>query len=179
MHTTKSLITTAALALILTGCTGNGKSTPTPQNFTEGLNKHFLDHSDCLLTDTRFPYETTDREQTKQLDSLMKALLLEKTAEPAIHESRYTPTKEGERYAPRFCYGHRDITSIDSYTPVAVNNGFKETTVTYHYTMKEVPVWAKTPEVQAAFPAMALATTGQATGKATLAQTPTGWQIPD
>jgi hypothetical protein len=179
MHKTKAFLASAALSIILTGCTGNGESTPTPENFTKAINKHFLDHNECLLSNTRFPFETTDREQTKQMDSLVKASLLEKTVEPAIHVSRYTVSKEGERFAPRFCYGHRDVTAIDSFTPLAVNNGFKECTVNYHYALKEVPIWAKTPEVQAAFPDMAQATTSQSTAKILLAQTPTGWQVPD
>jgi hypothetical protein len=179
---TDGICKTATCAIVfcfaMAGCTG-GKSAPTSANFIQALNKHFLDHADCLLVDTRFPYETTDREKTKQMDSLVKALLLDKSEEKSIHASRYTPTTIGARFAPRFCYGHRDITSIDSFTPLAVANGFNETTVTYHYSMKEVPVWAKTPEVQASFPIMALATSGQATDKAILAQTPVGWQVPD
>lgn len=160
------------------GCSSS-KSRPTPENFTAGLNKHFLEHPDCLLENTRFPLETTDRNKTKQMDSLVKALLLEKTEEMSIHASRYTVATSGVRFAPRFCYGHREVTSIDSFTPPAPVNGFNQTTVTYHYVMKEVPVWAKTPEVQAAFPVMAEATSGEATGKAALAQTPVGWQVPD
>jgi hypothetical protein len=162
----------------IAGCTG-GKSAPTTANFTEALNKHFLDHTDCLLTDVRFPFETSDRDKTKQMDSLVKALLLEKSVEMSIHASRYTVTTSGTRFAPRFCYGHREVTSIDGFTPPAVANGFNETTVTYHYAMKEIPVWAKTPEVLAAFPDMALATSGLASGKAILAQTPVGWQVPE
>jgi hypothetical protein len=173
-------LTAATLAVITlaTGCNG-GKSAPTPANFTLAINSHFLDHTDCLFSDTRFPFETSDPEKTKQMDSLVKALLLEKFSEPAIHVSRYTVTSAGTRFAPRFCYGHRTVTSIDSFTPIAVNDGFKETTVTYSYTMKEVPVWAIGHDVQAAFPEMARATTSQVTAKATLAQTPVGWQIPD
>ncbi len=45
--------------------------------------------------------------------------------------------------------------------------------------MKDVPVWAKTAEVKAAFPAMAEAISGHATSKATLAKTLTGWQVPE
>jgi hypothetical protein len=176
--TCKAVACALAFCFVLAGCTG-GKSAPTSANFIQALNKHFLDHADCLLVDTRFPYETTDREKTKQMDSLVKALLLDKSEEKSIHASRYTTTTTGTRFAPRFCYGHREITSIDSFTPLAVANGFKETTVIYHYSMKEVPVWAKTPEVQASFPGMALATSGQATDKAILAQTPVGWQVPD
>jgi hypothetical protein len=170
-----ALVFVAALA---SGC-NTGKSAPTPANFTQAINNHFLDHPDCLMSDTRFPFETSDPAKTKQMDSLVKSLLLEKSVEASIHVSRYTVASPGTRYAPRFCYGHREVTSIDSFTPIAVNDGFKETTVTYNYTMKEVPVWAISHDVQAAFPEMTRATTGQVTAKATLAQTPVGWQIPD
>jgi hypothetical protein len=173
---TLGLLTTAVL--ILTAC-NNGKSAPTNDNFTQGLNNYFLDHTECLLPNTRFPLEVTDKDQIKQMDTLVKATLLDKTIDPGVHTARYTPTTVGARYAPHFCYGHREIVSIDSSSPLAVSNGFKTTTVTYHYRMEDTPVWAKTADVQAAFPAMADATSGQATGKATLAQTPVGWQVPD
>ncbi len=180
----KTRIKRVALLLVLafiggtTGCVSS-KSRATPENFIAGLNKHFLDHADCLLDNTRFPYETTERDKTKQMDSLVKALLLEKTEEMSIHASRYTVTPAGARYAPRFCYGHREVASIDSFTSPVAANGFNETSVTYRYAMKEVPVWAKTPEVEAAFPKMAAATSGQSVGKTTMAQTPVGWQVPD
>jgi hypothetical protein len=170
--------TTLAFVALTSAC-NTGKSAPTPANFTLAINNHFLDHPDCLFSDTRFPFETSDPAKTKQLDSLVKSLLLNKSVESSIHVSRYTVAPAGTRYAPRFCYGHREVTSIDSFTPIVISDGFKETTVTYRYTMKEVPVWAISPDVQAAFPEMARATTGQVTAKATLAQTPVGWQIPD
>jgi hypothetical protein len=171
-------ITALALAALASGC-NSGKSAPTPSNFTLAINNHFLDHPDCLFSDTRFPFETTDPVKTKQLDSLVKSLLLDKSVESSIHVSRYTVTPTGTRYAPRFCYGHRQVTSIDGFTPIAVNQGFKETTVTYSYTMKEIPVWALSHDVQAAFPDMARATSSQVTAKATLAQTTVDWQVPD
>jgi hypothetical protein len=174
----KVVFFSSALWFAATGCT-SGKSAPNSANFIQALNKHFLDHTDCLFSDIRFPYETSDREKTRQMDTLVKVLLLDKSEEMSIHASRYTPTATGARFAPRFCYGHREITSIDSFTPPAVANGFNETTVVYKYSMKEVPVWAKSPGVQAAFPDMARATSGEATGKATLAQTPVGWQVPE
>jgi hypothetical protein len=177
---TALLLTAAVLTLasLTSGC-NSGKSAPTPANFTQAINNHYLDHADCLFSDTRFPFETSDPAKTKQMDSLVKSLLLEKSVESSIHVSRYTVTPAGTRYAPHFCYGHREVTSIEGSTPIAVVDGFKETTVSYSYTMKEVPVWALSKEIQAAFPEMARATTSQVTAKATLAQTPVGWQIPD
>jgi hypothetical protein len=169
----------ALISLVFTGCNDTGKAAATPANFTLGINNHYLERPDCLFPDTRFPFETSDAEKTKQLDTLVKNLLLEKSVETAIHVSRYTVAPAGTRYAPRFCYGHREVTGINSFTPVAVTNGFKETNVTYSYTMKEVPVWAESHDIQAAFPAMARATTSQATDTITLAQSPVGWQVPD
>src|SRR5258708_32230440 len=138
-----------AFCALASGC-NTGKSAPTPANYTLAINHHFLDHPDCLLSDTRFPFETSDPARTKQLDSLAKSLLLDKSVESSIHVSRYTVTPAGTRYGPRFCYGHREVTSIASFTPIAISDGFKETTVTYSYTMKEVPVWAIAHDVQAA-----------------------------
>jgi hypothetical protein len=170
-----AVLASAAFAL---GC-NTGKSAPTPANFMLAINNHYLDHPDCLFSDTRFPFETSDPAVTKQMDALVKSLLLDKSVENSIHVSRYTVTTTGTRYAPHFCYGHRQVTSIDSFTPVAVTDGFKETTVAYSYTMKETPVWALSHDIQAAFPDMARATTSQVTAKATLAQSPVGWQIPE
>jgi hypothetical protein len=175
-----NLLKSALICILLLpfgGC--HSKSAPTSENFIQGINKHFIDHPDCLLSNITFPYETTDPKQTAQMDSLVKSQLLEKTVEMSIHVSRYTVSTVGTRYAPRFCYGHRVANTIDNFTQPAVANGFKETQVTYHYTMEDVPVWAKSPEVLKAFPAMAEIISGHATGVATLAQTPVGWQVPD
>jgi len=177
LATTAFTLLTIATLSITTGC--NSKAKPTPENFTHAINAHFLDHPDCLFVDTKFPYATADPVKTKQMNTLVKATLLESSFEYSVHTTRYTPTTTGARYAPRFCYGHRTVTSIDSFTPPAVANGFPETQVTYHYKMQDVPVWAKSPDVLSAFPDMAAKTSGEATDKITLAQTVAGWQVPD
>lgn len=173
--------TVALLAIIslssTLGC--NSKNKPTPENFTDTLNAYFIEHPDCLLSDVRFPYETSDPAKTKQLNTLVKSQLLDVSVETAIHTSRFTVKPAGARYAPHFCFGHRVITSIDSWTPLTVVNGFRQTQVTFHYNMQDVPVWAKSDEVLAAFPKLATATSGHASDHATLAQTIAGWQVPD
>jgi hypothetical protein len=168
----------ALLPLTLTGC--HSKTAATPANFTIGLNAYLLAHPDCLLPQApRFPYETSDPAESKQMNALVAAEMLTVEEERSIHVSRYTPTDTGARAAPRFCYGHRVVSSIDSFTPTAQVNGFPETTVAYHYTMEEVPVWAKSEQMRSAFPAMAHNLSGTASDKATLAVTMTGWQVPD
>jgi hypothetical protein len=166
--------------ILLAGVGCHSKTAATPANFTATLNAYFLEHPDCLFPQApRFPYETSDPTETTQMNALAKEQMLTVEEERSIHVSRYTPTDAGVRAAPRFCYGHRTIASIDSFTPPAQANGFMETQVAYHYTMDEVPVWAESDGMRAAFPAMALATSGSATGKATLASTMAGWSVPD
>lgn len=173
------MIVPLALSFIaFLGC--HSKSAATPENFITGLNAHFADHPDCLLPKApRFPHETSDPMETKQMNALTNSKLLTVAQEPSIHVSRYTPTDIGARYAPRFCFGHRVVSAVDSFTPPSQANGFTETTVHYRYTMQDVPVWAKSAEVQAAFPALAQALKGDSNGTATLAGTMVGWQVPD
>lgn len=180
MRSFKAFAASFSLVLLLSGSgCAPSKSAPTPENFTNAINAYFIEHHDCLLSNIRFPYETTDKTETRQLDSLVKSLLLDKGEEASIHSSRYTVTPAGQRYAPRFCYGNREVTSIDGSTPLTVVNGFRQTTVTYHYVIKDVPVWAKSPDVLAAFPQMSQAISGTSTAKITLAQTTASWQVPD
>ncbi len=175
--TNKTRLMLLTLALLPIAC--DTKAKPTPENYLHTLNAYFSDRSECLLPDGRFPFETSDPAEAKRMDTLVAAQLLTVTHEPAIHVSRYVPTTLGEKSAPHFCYGHRNVTTIDSSTPLTPANGFNETQVTYHYSMKDVPIWAKTPSVQAAFPDMGAKTTGSTEDKATLAQTRVGFQVPD
>jgi hypothetical protein len=171
-----------AVILILTAISGcnSGKAAPTPANFMQTLNTSFLTRNECLFPESpRFPLETSDPTQRKQFDALVKATLLTVAQESAIHVSRYSVSTTGARYAPRFCYGHRNVTAIDSFTPPAPVNGFPQTRVTYRYTIADVPVWAKTPDVEAAFPQMAHAISTESTAQASLAQTVAGWTVPD
>lgn len=164
--------------LLLSGC--HSKSAATADNFLKGLNAHFADHPECLLPDApQFPVETTDPIRTKQMDALVTAQLLKVSVERDIHASRYVTTPAGERLAPRFCYGHRVATAVESFTPPAQKNGFPESDVVYRYHVEDVPVWAESQAVRDAFPAMAKQTAGDASDHATLAATITGWQVPE
>ncbi len=173
-----TFIAAALLALPFAGCSST--SSATTEHFLAGLSAHFVDHPSCLFPDApSFPIETTDPARTKQLNALVEAKMLDVAVEHDIHASRYTTTEMGVRYAPRFCYGHRTATTIDSFTPPAPHNGFPETQVVYHYKIQDVPVWARSEAMRQAFPAMAVETSGTASDKATLAGTIAGWQVPD
>lgn len=182
MPISSRLLTTALgcalLGLPLAGC--KSASAPTPENFTKGLTKYLADHPDCLYkTALRFPYETSDTVEIKQLDTLVASKLLEKGTEPAIHITRYKVSDYGQKSAPRFCYGFRHVTGIETYTPPAkAASGFNESKVTYRYKLQDTPVWAKSAAVQAAYPDMAKAVTAPAPATISLAQTGVGWQVP-
>ena len=169
----------ALTALTFSGC--HSPSDPSPENFTKGLTKFLADHPDCLYkTALRFPYETSDKDEIRQLDALVTNKLLEKGTEPAIHITRYSVSDYGQKSAPRFCYGFRHVTGIASYTPPAkAASGFNESKVTYNYSLEDTPVWAKSAGVMAAFPDEAKAVSGASSATITLAQTGVGWQVPD
>jgi hypothetical protein len=173
---------TASLALsaavLTSGC--NSKAKPTDANFSQTINNYYTEHAECLLHGVKFPYATSDPAEVKQMNSLTKSQLLEVSYESAVKTARFTIGRNGQRYAPRFCYGHRTVTSIDSSTPPAKGTtGFPESKISYTYKLEDVPIWAQSPDVQAAYPAMASATANGGKAEITLAQTLAGWQVPE
>ncbi|HMD20447.1 MAG TPA: hypothetical protein VKH40_09005 [Alloacidobacterium sp.] len=179
----KTLVIFTSIVLLAAGC--SSKTKPTDQNFMAGLNAYYANHNDCLFPSAlRFPYEVSPGPNAKQdkqrMDALMNAGLMKVTEEGGIHVDVYALTAAGERAGGRFCYGHRQVTSIDSFTPPVKNaSGMLESHVTYHYTIMDVPVWVKTGEMQKAFPEMAKAISGESTGEITLANAGVGWQVPN
>ena len=172
-----------ALGLILAGC--NEFKKPTAKNFTGALNTYFSNHDDCLFPSAlRFPYEAstsaTDVDKNKAgLDALTTAGLLKSLEDKDIHVKRYELTTFGKRVPPRFCYGHREVTSIDSFTPPATVDGLPTTQVSYHYKMREVPGWADSDSIRKAFPAFAKATAPDAQGQTKVVLTMNGWRVPE
>lgn len=171
------------IAFMTIGCHSNTQ--PTSENFIKGLNAYYSTHDDCLYTSApRFPYEVGQGAESKQpraqMEALTEAGLTKPKDDKGINVTVYTLTPLGEHVGGRMCYGHRAVTSIDSFTPPAKgDSGFLETQVTFHYKVMDVPVWAKTEKMQKAFPDMAKATSGQATGTMKLANAGAGWQVPN
>ena len=175
--------TALALGLILTGC--NGFKKPTPKNFTGALNAYFSNHDDCLFESSlRFPYEAGtsagDKDsKIKSLDALEGAGLLKSLEDRDIHVKRYELTTYGKRVPPRFCYGHRVVTTIDGFTPPAVVDGQSTSQVSYHYKMMDIPGWADSDAMRKAFPALAKASSPDAQGRTAVVLTMNGWRVPE
>jgi hypothetical protein len=172
-----------ALWLGVAGCTGFKDANA--KNFTGALNAYFSNHDDCLFPSSlRFPYEAstagTDRDpKIKSLDALESAGLLKSLEDRDIHVKRYELTTFGQRVPPRFCYGHRVVTSIDGFTPAAAVEGMKAMQVSYHYKMMDVPGWAESAQIAKTFPEFAKATSPDAQGQTTVVLTQNGWRVPE
>jgi hypothetical protein len=171
------------LGLVLAGCNGYKKATP--QNFTRALNAYYGNNDDCLFPSAiHFPYAAStaagDTDPRKKgLDALTDAGLLKSLEDRDIHVKRYQQTPYGSHVPPRFCYGHRVVTSIDGFTPPAVVNGQTVSQVDYHYKMMDVPGWTDSDGIRKAFPAFAKASAGSAQDRATLVLTMNGWRVPE
>jgi hypothetical protein len=177
-----SWLAAGSLLTFLGGCS-NSANQPTAKNFITVLNAYYQDRNDCLFPGGRqFPYEVAPGEGAKQskqqMDSLKDAGLMTRLEDLDLHVDSYSLNLAGQRYGPRFCYGHRVVNGIVSFTPPGPQNGFTETTVTYSYSMEDVPVWAKTAEIEAAFPQLAKDLGPNPTDQQTLATAGAGWQVP-
>lgn len=171
----------ACLCVLAAGCSSD--LTPSNEKLEKGLNDYFQGHNECLFPQgLRFPYEVSPgseaKVEKKQMDALKNAGLLKEEDDFETHVPRYTLTTAGQRYAPRFCYGHKVVASVDGFTPPVKSGGFLETTARFHTKMMDVPVWVQTDEMEAAFPKMAANISGAQPGQMTLATAGAGWQVP-
>jgi len=172
----------AGCAVVLAaGCATDVK--PTNAKLEKALNAYFEEHNECLFqTAMKFPYEVSpgsdEKADMKRLDAMTNAGLLTKQTGAAIKVERYTLTPLGERVKGRFCYGHRVVSSVDGFTEPVKQGGFLQTTVSYHSTLMDVPVWVKTDDMRAAFPEMATAISGPQPGQMMMENAGAGWQVP-
>jgi hypothetical protein len=171
-----------AMTVAISGCS-NFKQ-PTEKNFMTALNAYYSHHDECLFTNTlRFPYETARNDQSgagsKGMDALTASDLMKRQEAKQIGVNRYTLTPAGERAGGRFCCGHREVTAVPSFTPLVVVNGQQVTTVTYKYRLADMPVWADTDAMRAAFPVLAKSASPDAQDTAKMQLTINGWEIAD
>jgi hypothetical protein len=145
------------------------------------LNEDYAANADCLFTKPLpYPFEMQAGDKLladvhTKLDALTAAGLLTRTSQNGSF--RYELTLAGQQVPGngRFCYGKRQVTSIDSYTPPTEFHGNRFTKVEYHFIEKGRPDWARVHAIQAAFPAVAKAIADQPVDQATLVLTDDGW----
>ncbi|HEY3989595.1 MAG TPA: hypothetical protein VGM02_09880 [Acidobacteriaceae bacterium] len=191
MHTNEAFrkfgfMRSAAAALLLMVAVGGCHKKQTEasnENFKRAINAYFYDGRDeCLFrTAIRFPNEVKvpEKAEMRDMDALAKAGLLTRIEDGAFQLVRYDLTPLGTRAKARFCFGHRDVTSVDSFTPLRIEDKRKACDVTYHYRIVDAPVWVQDEGLRKQFPELARKTSGNAEGKTTVMSAYEGWEVPD
>jgi hypothetical protein len=177
--------------LLAAGCKTN---TVDKAAFKSAINDYYGTKQACLWSDPiKFPAQadTSNDEQTKGFDALTDAGMLTRTSAEKKRfligskqvndydlsdkgRSTWTADSAQPGYG-NFCFGHREVTTIDSFNPPDANA--TQYSVAYHYGVTGVPDWANSAEMKTAFPRFAAETSGQQAGTATLVKTDNGWQV--
>jgi len=162
------------------------------QQFRSALDSYYASQQNCLWpSPIKLPAQadTNNQDQTQGFDALVDAGMLRRgSAEKkrflvgskqvnnydlsAQGRSNWTPDASQPGYG-NFCFGHPQVTSIDSFNPNAA--GAVQYSVNYHYGVS-LPDWANTPEMKTAFPSITAQANG-APASATLIRNGDAWQV--
>jgi hypothetical protein len=74
-----------------------------------------------------------------------------------------------------FCYGHREVTSIDNATLGTNGVGAKTVAVSYHYQIAKVADWANSSQMKTAYPGLASSLGSNPSDNATLVMNGDHW----
>lgn len=171
----------------------NGANTDT--DYKAAINDHFKAYPVCIWSQPKkFPVQaaTSDDAKTEGYDALtQEGLLARTTAEKKVlivaskqvnnydlsdkGRTSWTPDTSQPGYG-NFCYGTREVTSIDNSTLGTNASGAKTVDVTYHYKIANVAGWANSPEMKTAYPNMAAALDASPSDHATLVKTGDRWE---
>ena len=183
---------TGAIIFLTVGC---NKKDDNSINFTSAINTYYSAHPACLWSDpVKFPVQadTSNASKTSGYDALVdQGLLVRTTAEKKVMiiaskqvnnydlsdkgRSAWTADVNQPGYG-NFCYGHRKVSAIDSFTPTTSAAG-ATTQISYHTTLADAPAWATAAETQTAYPQLHSDLGGPQAGQATLTNTNSGWQV--
>jgi len=188
----RSSLVLALFAFLATGCNNGSNSNVA---YKAAIDQHFKAFPACIWPQPKkFPAQaaTSDDAKTAGYDALtQEGLLARTTAEKKVvifskqvnnydlsdkGRSSWTPDTSQPGYG-NFCYGNREVTSIDSATPGTNGQGAKTVNVAYHYRISNVPTWASSEEMKTAFPDMASALDSNPSDTATLVMTGDHWEF--
>jgi hypothetical protein len=185
---------TLALATALAFTAGCKKTADNTSNYKTAINNYLATNQSCLWpTPQKFPAQVnTDSDKTAGFDALYnQGLLVRKTEEKkkllGLVDKQVTDydlsdkgksawtASQTDPSTGNFCYGHREVSSIDTATATGDQPG-ATASVAYHYDFSSVPGWAKDGGVQNAFPNVQRNLAG-GTATATLQDTQNGWVV--
>jgi hypothetical protein len=191
-HTIRTAALCGAAILLASGCNKKADNTI---NFTSAINTYYSAHPACLWSDPiKFPVQadTSNASKTSGYDALVdQGLLVRTTAEKKVmiiaskQVNNYDISDKGRAVWTadvnqpgygNFCYGHRKVSSIDSFTPTTDAVG-ATTQVAYHYTLADAPAWASAAETQTAYPQLQSDLAAPQSSNATLTNSSNGWQV--
>lgn len=181
------------LAFALTGC-NSGRNTDL--DYKTAINQHYKAFPVCIWPQPKkFPVQaaTADDAKTEGYDALtQEGLLTRTTAEKKVliiaskqvnnydlserGRTSWTPDTSQPGYG-NFCYGNREVMAIDNSTLGTDGSGAKTVDVTYRYDIANVASWAKSQEMQTAYPSIAAALGSNPSDKATLVMTGDHWEF--
>jgi len=182
-----------AVVLLFPGC---NKQDNSKANYQSAINDYYKAHPACIWQETKkFPVQaaTSDDAKTEGYDALTDAGLLTRTTGEkkvfiiaskqvnnydlsAQGRSAWTPDTNQPGYG-NFCYGHRAVDSIDSFTNGVNASGLKTAEVNYHYSFADVPDWARSQEVQTAFSSVGAALAHGQPAQDSLVMNGSAWQV--
>ncbi len=184
------LLGTAAL---FTAACNNGSDNDV--NYKTAINDHFKAYPACIWAQPKkFPVQaaTADDAKTEGYDALtQEGLLTRTTGEKKVlivaskQVNNYDLSEKGrtswtaDTSQPgygNFCYGNREVTSIDNSTVGTNGAGAKIVNVAYHYKIANVADWANSAEMKTAYPSMATALDSNPADNATLVMTGDHWE---
>jgi hypothetical protein len=184
-RTTGYGVVLSLIALMSTAC-NNGSETDV--SYKAAIN--------CIWSQPKkFPVQaaTSDDAKTEGYDALtQEGLLTRTTAEKKVlivaskqvnnydlsekGRTSWTPDSTQPGYG-NFCYGNREVTSIDNSTPGTNGVGAKTVAVSYHYQIANVAAWANSPEMKTAYPGIASSLGSNPSDNATLVMAGDHWQF--
>lgn len=186
----------AALCAVVLLASGCSKKDDSKMNYESAINDYYKAHPACIWSEAKkFPVQeaTSDQAKTEGYDALTDAALLTRTTgEKKVfivaskQVNNYDVSDKGRSVWTQdatqpgygnFCYGHRELTSIDNFSTAADASGNKTAQVSYHYKFSDVAPWANTPEMKTAFPDLATDLSTPQAGTASLALTGDHWQV--
>ena len=188
----RSVTVCAVSLLLLAGCKKTADNTV---NYKTALNTYLSQNESCLWPQpVKFPVQvgTSNTDKTAGYDALFNQGLLARTAgdkkqllgliDKQVTNYDLTPKGQGAWKASpndpsygNFCYGHREVSSIDQSTATGDQPG-ATASIAYHYGFAGVPDWAKDAGVGNAFPNVRANLAG-GSATATLVDTASGWQV--
>ena len=192
MHGSKILL--GVLVISAAWATGCKKQIDTAE-FKSAINNSYAGHHECIWPEAiKLPVEadTSKDERTRDYDALTDAgLLVRGTAEKkrflvgSKQVNQYDLSDKGHAswtadvdhpgYG-NFCFGHFNVTAIDSAVPNDPSNP-TQYTVNYRYEVVGIPAWASTPETMRTFPKIARDSSIQSATATLIKGTNGGWAV--